>query len=329
MFEAIINNDLFIRIENPEDTTDEIYFVPEGVKRIFKEAFKDTKFSKIYLPDSLEEIGLSAFENCTHLEEIIFPKNLKLIDAKAFYGDKKLKTVKFNEGLKRINEDAFGFSGIEKIVFPDSLETIEREAFFSCQKLQKVFFSNKITDIADDTFAQCSSLESVVLPNLLETIGEFAFKNCHSLKNVVFTGNKLISIGHAAFTECSFLRKITLPDSTTVLGDYAFSECHNLKEIDLPKNLEFIGTYCFEATSINSLILPNTLNIISDEAFGGLYNDDCKIYASRELIESFPDLESAIGPAFAPLTLDALIDMKKSLKDINAFILDQSTSQEK
>lgn len=66
----------------PNAKTDSYYYVLEGTKKIFKDAFKNNLFlEKVELPKSLRVIGDSAFYGCQNLSEVIFlSKNAPVLE---------------------------------------------------------------------------------------------------------------------------------------------------------------------------------------------------------------------------------------------------------
>ena len=90
------------------------YTVPDGVKIIgcFAFAYENRNMTcpnKIVLPDSVEGIERSAFENCAGLTELTLSDSLKYIEGWAFKGCYGLSTVTFPKSLERLDYGAFTF----------------------------------------------------------------------------------------------------------------------------------------------------------------------------------------------------------------------------
>ena len=78
----------------------EVELKESALKTIGRAAFGGCgKLEKIVLPEELEKIDCSAFEE-TGLAGIEFPASLRTIDHGAFYKCKNLRTVRFGEGLE-------------------------------------------------------------------------------------------------------------------------------------------------------------------------------------------------------------------------------------
>ncbi|MBO7297205.1 MAG: leucine-rich repeat domain-containing protein, partial [Clostridia bacterium] len=63
------------------------------------------------------------------------------------------------------------------------------------------------------------------------------------------------------------LRKLTLLEGVVKLDDSAFRHNYNLNEITLPASLEEIGAYAFANTSIEKVVLSDSIKTIGKEAF--------------------------------------------------------------
>ena len=89
------------------------YTVPEAVKEIAADAFsKCSKLTEIYLPDTLEEIGPSAFLGCRKIETITIPNGVRCLKRSVFSTCQKLTDVFLSAQLVEI--DSFAFYGCSK-----------------------------------------------------------------------------------------------------------------------------------------------------------------------------------------------------------------------
>lgn len=115
--------------------------VPEQVQsfpvvRIGKSAFSNTNIRSVSLPDSVYNIGFSAFYKCKRLESVELGSGLMLIERSAFNNCTSLKTVTLPTGLREIGERAFYHcASLKEIVIPDSVRAIGSEAFTGCDGL--------------------------------------------------------------------------------------------------------------------------------------------------------------------------------------------------
>ncbi len=94
-----------------------------------------TKLRKIVLPDTVTEIGATAFADCSKLSKV---------EAK---------------GVVTIGEAAFqGCVNLKEIKLPLTIEKIDDRAFQWCGKLQALTVSDALTEIGTDALAGCGNL---------------------------------------------------------------------------------------------------------------------------------------------------------------------------
>ena len=107
--------------------------------------------------------------------------------------------------------------------------------------VSEVSIPEGVTEICNDAFYS-SGLCEVNIPSSVRVVGTRAFAFCKYLRSVEFeTGIKTIS--ESMFSNCKNLRFIELPSSVEKIEGDAFAECA-LQKIDLPENINTIGSYC-------------------------------------------------------------------------------------
>ena len=79
-------------------------YLGKPVIAIKNEAFKECEFEEIKLPDTIEEIGASAFYECKKLKSIVIPEKVQILKDETFYQCKKLESVTFNGDIRGIGE---------------------------------------------------------------------------------------------------------------------------------------------------------------------------------------------------------------------------------
>lgn len=81
-------------VQYPAAKSNTTYAVPEGVTRIYADAFYGAALlENITLPDSLNFIGSAAFYNCTSLKSITIPASVSSLDTFAFDGCSSLAAI--------------------------------------------------------------------------------------------------------------------------------------------------------------------------------------------------------------------------------------------
>ena len=93
-----------------------------------------------------------------------------------------------------------------------------------------------------------------------------SFRN--DIKTVTITSN-CNSIPNGCFAHCMNLTKVTIPDSVSYIGEYAF-RCSGIESIELPEGLELIDYGAFEyCIYLKSIKIPQRVDEIYDHTFFG------------------------------------------------------------
>ena len=194
------------------------------------------KLKYINIPNTVVEIGVSAFSSCDYLDNVVIPDSVKLMGAKAFYGCDNLKNIKLSSNLKKIEEDTFSrCNSLETIEIPDSVEEIERMAFLRCPSLKSIKLSKNLKKIGEMAFYYCESLETIEIPDNVEEIGKEAFEGCSTLKSIKIP-KSVKKIGENAFKGIENIILVKnndiVPETEIVLSFDVLKELNKLKIIE-------------------------------------------------------------------------------------------------
>lgn len=85
---AKFHNHDYAYIKDDEDVPD--CTLPGSLREVEEEAFEETNFSYIIVPDSVTTIKRNAFKDCRNLKIIVIPKSVEIIAEDAFEGVEKL-----------------------------------------------------------------------------------------------------------------------------------------------------------------------------------------------------------------------------------------------
>ena len=131
--------------------------------------------------------------------------------------------------------------------------------------------SYPVTKIGVNAFRSCTGLTSVTIPNSVTYIGLGAFWACSGLTSITIP-NSVTSIGRFAFDNCSGLTSVTWNAKNCNNNAYypLFIGCTNIKTFEFASEIERIPAYlCYDLTGLTSVIIPNSVTSIGDEAFWG------------------------------------------------------------
>ena len=217
--------------------------VPFGVHYIEDEVFAGCNYQSVSLPDSVERIGNSLFENSKNLQRVKLPAMITELPPYLFAG----------------------CSSLNKITMPNQLNGFSEGLFYGCSSLEEIPFRLGITELPENVFAGCSSIKSIVLPNSITKICSGAFANCTSLESIVLPEN-LISIADDAFAGCEKIRTIRISDSNNLF--FVDDETGNLyeKTVDGSKCIfQITKEQSQEIRMFDNDINPNELMLLDED----------------------------------------------------------------
>mgnify|MGYP003498902055 CR=1 FL=1 len=217
--------------------------VPFGVHYIEDDVFAGCSYQSVSLPDSVERIGNSLFENSKNLQRVKLPAMITELPPYLFAG----------------------CSSLNKITMPNQLNGFSEGLFYGCSSLEEIPFRLGITELPENVFAGCSSIKSIVLPNSITKICSGAFANCTSLESIVLPEN-LISIADDAFAGCEKIRTIRISDSNNLF--FVDDETGNLyeKTVDGPKCIfQIKKEQSQEIRMFDNDINPNELMLLDED----------------------------------------------------------------
>ena len=256
----------------------------------------DIKIQKMELPDSVQKIETSAFEQ-TGLKYITLGSKLNKIGDFAFRGCSQLQYISVaedNQHFKAQDGILYNKDGTKliltpmmirgEVVVPDGVKRLEKSAFANREKLEKIVLPDSLEYIADECFSYCIALNDIIIGENVSFIGRGAFyatKYYWNNKNwedgILYVGSyavysnsehmpkylkiregtRLIAAGCLSYNE--ILERISLPDSLHYINEFAFSSCKNLEMVKMSKNLIGMGNYAFGSCGkLYSIVLPES-----------------------------------------------------------------------
>lgn len=207
--------------------------IDETYPNVLKVAAKGFQYSKISSIDmsrsNIEELGQYAFNGMKNLIEIKLPPNLKKVHRYAFAGISLLE-----------------------LEFPSTVEYIENYATFEGSDIQKFSFKS-----------ECPNFKTVD-DNLISKSDNRLLRAASS---IILFNTDVAYIGVSAFSGTKVERFVAGP-SLVSIDDYGFIFTTSIKHIDFSNcKIHTISGFAFWLTSISSITLPSTVNLISIRIF--------------------------------------------------------------
>ena len=233
----------------------EIVEIPETVEEIGDSAFnKIGSLREIRFPDSLKKIGKKAFAE-TDLLRVDLPDSLIEIGEQAFSFCKRLETADLPAGLKSIGNKAFEGCPIKKVFIPASVESIGEDSFSVFSAYQS---DNRTTFDVDranlSLFADGSALYAAKENGwvLLKAYDRSFLSCCGSEVKKYQVDERTVEIAPKAFMQRDMLSEIILPPGLTKIGEQAFANCSKLEKINVPETCQDIGNAAFDGAPCNN-----------------------------------------------------------------------------
>lgn len=316
-----------------------------NITSISDSAFYNCTFlESVTFSPNLKSIGAGAFQSCKLLKgEIKIPQSVTDIGNSAFAFCSEITSVKLSDKLEAINENTFSnCTKLKTISIPNSVKTIADSAFYSCKALKSVSFGNGVEGIGETAFAKCESLTSVAFNQGLKTIGPYAFAQSESLQSVTFS-NTIEMVGEFAFLECEELIDVTLNDGLQRIGKDAFLKTavwnnagddvylckwflgrknkENSNQITFEEGTVGIANYALFESSIVAVDLPESVKIIGDQSFAKSNLNQVVIGSGVEEIgtQAFYMCEKLVVVILGAYDIETLQITSSSLKVINEY----------
>lgn len=228
--------------------------IPETVTEIGQKAFKDagsvenvtfavnTETGKV---KGVEKIGISAFDGCNSLQELVLPETVTEVLQGAFANEGALVKADMSRAasLKKWEKESFkGDTALAEVVLPTA---------------------SGITAIPDGAFAGCTSLtgENLKIPKNIVTITANAFKESGLKK--LYIPNQVTTIGTSAFEACKNLEDVHISNNISIISQSTFKNCEKLEKIEIPVKVDQIGTNAFYGSGLKDVY------IFGDPEIGG------------------------------------------------------------
>ena len=236
--------------------------LPNSVKSIPKDAFRNSQINKVVLNEGLKSIGDMAFFNST-VQEIVFPSTLEQLKEDIFYYCYNLKKADLSKTkITKLPASTFVYAGIEEVLLPVTLKEIGSQAFLKTSQLKTIEIPENVSTIGQEAFRE-SGITTVKLPNGVTNIASRAFYYCPELTEVITYGtmsnedpNAMI---HAYCLEgCPKLTRFEIPQSIRILGQGLLGGNRKVTQLTIPANVTQINFSAFNNTGIKEVKVEGT-----------------------------------------------------------------------
>ena len=229
--------------------------LPNSVKSIPKDAFRNSQIAKVVLNEGLKSIGDMAFFNST-VQEIVFPSTLEQLKEDIFYYCYNLKKADLSKTkITKLPASTFVYAGIEEVLLPVTLKEIGSQAFLKTSQLKTIEIPENVSTIGQEAFRE-SGITTVKLPNGVTNIASRAFYYCPELAEVTTYGSTFNDDPEAmihpyCLEGCPKLARFEIPESIRILGQGLLGGNRKVAQLTIPANVTQINFSAFNNTGIN------------------------------------------------------------------------------
>lgn len=252
---------------------------PSGTTIIKDELFKNcSTLATVNNTSDIKEIGSSAFEGCSALENISFG-DLEIIGVSAFTDCVSLReftipdTVSFGLGPAAFA----GCTSLSSVTLSKNLSSIPLLLFYGCENLTSVQIPSDVTSIRFRAFDGCTRLNEIVLPDSTKGIGYRAFYGCTSLTRAVMPGVETSGMGATegngkSFEGCIGLKELVLSKNPLVIYNRTFADCSSLTEINIPGSSMVYADALFGCQFLREVTFNDNVVVVDTEITASLLN---------------------------------------------------------
>ena len=174
--------------------------------------FPNCNATSVYVPDTIININLGAFDGCKNLTYIYIPALADIVlksggnavIERGFANDatnlKEIEVSNENTKFKSINGVLYNKGGTKLIKYPsnkadkiftvpDTVTNIAAYSFMSSRNLSTIYFNDNVNAIGSFAFKNCDKLRTVSVPYRVRLVNLSAFSDCDSLESLIINSS--------------------------------------------------------------------------------------------------------------------------------------------
>ena len=274
----------FYRCSSLESVT-----IPEGVTAIGDEAFQSCNLNALTLPESLEKIGIYAFNSNSSLKSVNIPAKVKTIGVQAF-SYCGLTDLVISEGVQTIDDYVFVYNSLKNLTLPTTIKSIGNSTF--CYNGLQSIICNAATPPTLGDKAFYGNIQEVKVP--LASIA--AYRKAYGWKDFsnYYGGEEIIDgVAYRIDDKGAYVQAAYMTESEVSLAENVAFEGAQYPLYKIADNA-FAGN-----GSITLVTVPATVEAIGSNAFKGVTYPIIKIKATTPpvLASKLPMFSAIVPPA--------------------------------
>lgn len=307
------NHDMTELIKYPENRKGQFYYIPDDVTCIRSLAFENCRnLTTLFIPKSVESIDIAAFKGCSNLKNILLPK----FSDYSFEDGRLYKITRKDESQEKKDITDFAFYPDIDYHIPEDQTTMPGFMLYSPDStiaslgddpnkieiygtVRSIFIHKNVTRLSGGQFNTFDKL----LKFTVDEENPF-FK---SVDGVLFSKDGKTLCKYPAGKEGPVYR---VPEGVKIIGDSAFANS-TLNEIILPDSVTVLDDYAFgECSKLENFVLPSGLKTIGENTF-----ENCDFWMEEFVIpESVISIGKGafLGSGIDKITLNSNIDSIKA-----------------
>ena len=272
------------------------YTVPDGVEEIEISAFENSHLEEVLLPDSLKTIGDYAFQG-SEIKKMTVPKSITQLKDSVFCRCRDLEEFTFSGDvtisysyMDMDPEMEQRISGENYLDVPEcytlaclktypNLDQCKRKFISAAKRGQKTKILEYLLSLTSDQPREKGKYEINDIENGEAVITKYTGEEASIEIPTEIDGKKITAIGNEAFFGNEYIEKLVVPDGVRSIGKKAFCGCISLEEATLPESCTEIGGAAFMGCKmLKSVNLPKGLTVLASKVF-----KECVSLAQLEL----------------------------------------------